>query len=651
MEVDRMGYMRLVTNLLGYWALFLVSGAALVLIGVGSLRVARARIERPWARMFAAAALGLAVSTVSYALLRTAGRSVFLAAVPLLLWALLQTRAQEFAVTETRIGRREIAWTLLAAHIAFAIFAAVTFKGGGYPFHVTEKRWAYSAVIGRMMDLTGNENTFHVASLVAPAFRGATPYHYFEFWIAAALAHVPGTIDAVVLEAVVTPLVSTAAMLGLWALAERFRGDGPAGRVATIALGLSGPLHVLALGRFSLFTESWSWAGTAKVLEVNEFSAKALSLHVFFLVVALLVLSEEIAFSLCAVAFLPLLSATIAPAALTLFTVLVVYGLWHKKARLIDVAIPVLALLVAVVFYKIMAPAAGSGYASGVNSGSVLAPLHDPGLARNASHILLKTTIQLFVTLLPLALVLRFVDRRSQRAPHGLIVLFAVSGVITVGGLLAYTLLQRDVNAFQALSMPAGPALLACLVAAAATLSTQVTISNRLKWMGAFALAIPGLIGWIIEIRKRADEPYSDEYLLALEAARPRTPFTATIPSHKAALGRFASTYFQVPASAVSLFPQFSPLISLDVLELKSNPDWQAQSALEQSIFFQYWTRQQKTRPSLTAAEAEVMMLRDYHVSSLIVDGTREIPPHLASLVESVVKDPRSQEKLVTLRQ
>lgn len=120
-------------------------------------------------------ATGLFVLTLSYAFLISAGKTIFLGTLPVIVF-LIHTYRKEFAL-RLSLPDRKIVLVILASLVLLSIKNFFVFEWQtGIPDN------AFYARISYALRNTGIENEYHFLNELNPAYHGLSPYHYFELW-------------------------------------------------------------------------------------------------------------------------------------------------------------------------------------------------------------------------------------------------------------------------------------------------------------------------------------------------------------------------------------------------------------------------------------------------------------------------------------
>ncbi len=122
--------------------------------------------------------LGLISCIVLYSLIICIGKSIFLLSIPIILMLLFQKKEKDYS--------KNIELSSHKIHLLFITFLALifTFKSSlFYFFQSIYPDYSFYAKISYYLNLTGQENEFHIFNIYSTKYHGITPYHYFELWL------------------------------------------------------------------------------------------------------------------------------------------------------------------------------------------------------------------------------------------------------------------------------------------------------------------------------------------------------------------------------------------------------------------------------------------------------------------------------------
>jgi hypothetical protein len=160
------------------------------------------------------AILGMLLWIAGYAILQTGGKSVMWLLLPLLLVS-GSMRPKNFKL-HLREGFRALSKYWLPVLILSILFAAKTALLFDYESIIPDN--AFYARIVESLSQSGQENEYHFLSQLLDTYKGVSPYHYGEIWLASA-AHFLGGMQALLLFA--TPLISVLLVQSLYELVSK----------------------------------------------------------------------------------------------------------------------------------------------------------------------------------------------------------------------------------------------------------------------------------------------------------------------------------------------------------------------------------------------------------------------------------------------
>jgi hypothetical protein len=211
--------------LLKYYALLLTSGAAIVGLGLLLLRwLGQRQAGNPEFTLLLAFLAGTTAVVTVYSLAMTRGSTINLLFLPLLALYLgpkLLVRGQRAPAPDAQLASWWWAEALVVLTLGFA-WQAVSMYDPAYGYFITPNAdLVFAARNIHLLNELGIERTIYTDGPVA-AVAGNTPYHYFEYWLIAALAKVSGDLPIFNLKLNQVPLFLLGTYWGLGGLVRHY---------------------------------------------------------------------------------------------------------------------------------------------------------------------------------------------------------------------------------------------------------------------------------------------------------------------------------------------------------------------------------------------------------------------------------------------
>jgi hypothetical protein len=304
----------MILTLLKYYALLLASGAALVGLGLLVLKwLGQTQAKNPYFTLLLAFLTGTTALVTAYSLVVTQGSTInlgFLLLFAIYLGPKLWRRGQLAPLPEAWPTGW---WWAEAAAVLTLGFAwqAASMYDPGYGYFITPNAdVVFAARNIHLLNELGIERTIYTDGPVE-AVSGNTPYHYFEYWLIAALAKVSGNLPIFNLKLNQVPLFLLGTYWGLCGLVRHFMSVGWLAKVICFFL-LFGYFPFYPIGWLSSINTLQVFVATNVAL-IEPMLFKTLPIYVFTIAGLLFGLRAQWSGATMALLGLPIACTTAAP--------------------------------------------------------------------------------------------------------------------------------------------------------------------------------------------------------------------------------------------------------------------------------------------------------------------------------------------------
>ena len=598
--------------------------------------------------------------------------------VPILLQALRGGSRVKESLTATKPVFLEL---FLYALVLYGFFAAGILRRADWSSFIRIPHmidWGLYSIDMLALVQTGEENSYHVLSMMSQDYRGLTPYHYPILWLGGLLSSLLPKFSAFYLfSMVVYPLTGFLALVGSWAFIEHLAPIRWYHRLlALVCFFTSGvPLDVFA--KFFLTTQGEFLSTTFKDLDIFLFlSPKRFLAHSAFLISCLLLLKRMPYAALLSLLLLPLVSIDTLPA---VFGAVSIFGIVAYRNKFMSPGeIRRLAL-----FYFLFGILLVLLYQQ-LGNDKIL--LYNPGEAlrqsmSSVSGIMIPVLFffrgLVMVSLLyciPLVLVFWSLKKQNPDASP-LKVIFLIAALMTLSGLVGWAVFFPYIDAIQF-----GNGILTILQ----TILLLYLLSQFKNFpLSVRTLYILYLCGSLLFHFSRhywapsfkAALPYSKEYLDQIGAIRTRSKIGFSIRSEadfeKSWARRHIVTHslgddylifmphllkavelsaYEVPDTSFRARPKRIPLINMEI-DFEQTDKYRSKVMKESGIFFRFYEAEKRANPKLPMEEALVRFIEAFDLDWGIVSSNAQIPALLQERIKKVVVDPVSKESFILLKQ
>ncbi|MCI0606068.1 hypothetical protein L0156_24025, partial [bacterium] len=244
--------------------------------------------------------------------------------------------AEEFMV----IGRR-LPELLLYALVLYTIFAFGIIRRQDWSSllsvpHLVD--WGLYSVDMQTLVETGQENSYHVHTILSQDYHGLTPYHYVTLWLGGFLFSLfPGLTPFYLLTLIIYPLLGFLALTGSWAFVEQLKTKFHWYHrlLPLVCVFTSGVLFLPVLASHQSYQSQFL---TTTMRDLNGFlfyMPKRFISYSAFLIFSLLFLRKKYFAGMVSLLIVPLVSIDVAPA---VFGGVLIYGIINYRKKFLPVA-------------------------------------------------------------------------------------------------------------------------------------------------------------------------------------------------------------------------------------------------------------------------------------------------------------------------
>ncbi len=214
---------------LQYFGLFWLSLISFYLIGrvvvvlTSKIVGKNLQVESPSVHLFINIAAGITVSITLLSLFVTSGRTVNLLVLYVVIVFLWTLKKSSFGLENSltrHLTKALFVELLIYGTAIYSLFALEIIRRNDWSSILQASHlidWGLYSVDVQTMLQTGQENTYNVHSFLDAAYRGITPYHYFELWIGGIWPKLfPHVLPMYVFSLIVYPILCLFALISGW---------------------------------------------------------------------------------------------------------------------------------------------------------------------------------------------------------------------------------------------------------------------------------------------------------------------------------------------------------------------------------------------------------------------------------------------------
>ncbi len=648
-----------------FFQLFALALATLLLgwaVGHGTLRLAGLRPVGRYFTLFLALLTGLTVLIGLYATVCTRGQTLqvpVLLLLAALLWGLRRSAGPSASLPSAPTGRSlpgQWRSLLLLAGLGGAVFGLqyLVLYDPTSPFLLTPfQDYVYYSRL--TLPLNHGLETSSLETIY-PQFVTEQPYHYFELWLNALLVRATGLPSVWVCYLSTAAVLVTGVLLGFGALLEHFnlRRGGALG-LALLALGITGTVWPL-LGASSFVANGSLLNYLPLVLH-----PKIAPIYLFVLLAANLLLRNRYVPAALALAVLPLLFVSTAPAAGAGVAGLALSLRLRRQitvGQLAGMVLPMVGVAAWLGLFYVLQPPAYAFPHAPASALRALVPL--PGEGRTLLNIAIGALLNYALYYAGyFGLVLAVAGRRVGAVVRGQVPLLAWAGGSLLGAAVVRAIGHHFTDSFQFFSNPMVP-ISAVVVAA----GLAAAIQQAARPVLAYGLSAAGLLALLL-LDLRVADPATTRYSPTfLREVGPRLQRASNCGGFVLGNQDYAGIFTLAFDSNncgyyVADFKNDYTLVSLSTLAVDSlgtdpryRPDSaQARGILEQATLYRFRRLAAQHGQSLSPDSAVYRFVVQQHLGFVCVSKNGRLPVVLAPLVQTGYRDPYSGEKLYFLRQ
>jgi hypothetical protein len=660
-----------------------------VVVGLTSKIVGKnLQVESPSVHLFINIAAGITVSITLLSLFVTSGRTVnllVLYVVIVFLWTLKKSPfGSEKSVTR-HLTKALFVELLIYGTAIYSLFALEIIRRSDWSSILQAQHlidWGLYSVDVQTILQTGQENTYNVHSFLDAAYRGITPYHYFELWIGGIwpklCSHV---LPMYVFSLIVYPILCMFALIAGWMWLDEFRFSTRLSRFLVF-------LCLFTAGWFFLSSRFIEGSGFLKLLvlsfdDLNAFLVdvpKRAVVFSFLIGVILLIKNSKIVPAFILLLALPIFSVDSIAVVFGGTFLFVLYALRRKSISLSDGMFIYAAYGIFVVLFFLIYKAFGNHTISlyspsdvirqtfGLSSGQIVIPFLFAARALIATVMLYS--FHLFV------LVYRgrgFAEAGSGSPasnPHSILVLLFF---MFISGLAGWALLFSYIDAIQFFS--------GFLTA----LQTFILIlCIPLIWMNGKSLTKALFVVYLMITTSynfyatyfplQARLPYSQNYLDEIQKHKPASKVGISIQAEEDFSKQWAQRHvithslgddylifmhqfikpveigvFSVPETPFRPRPKKIPVLNISV-DFDAVDAHRNRIMKESSIFYRYFNQVKRQNPSISIEEAQVRFIESHNLDWAILSKNVPVNKFLQPRIERTITDAVSGEKFLILK-
>ncbi|MBC8111110.1 MAG: hypothetical protein H7Y04_08645, partial [Verrucomicrobia bacterium] len=182
----------MLTFYLSHYFICIIALSFFYLIGFFILRFTKPAFAQKgfFSDVFFSLFIGLTIFVTLYALLKTQFHSIHILFLLIAIFSWLEHQKfsqKSDSLSPTPVFKadwKQLLMIFTGFSLVFTFNSLLTLKEVSVPDHIFYSRIAY------YINLTGEENDYYIANVLDKNFRGATPYHFYELWLAGALTSV-----------------------------------------------------------------------------------------------------------------------------------------------------------------------------------------------------------------------------------------------------------------------------------------------------------------------------------------------------------------------------------------------------------------------------------------------------------------------------
>ncbi len=679
---------------LQYFGLFWLSLVSFYLIGrvvvgfTSKIIGKNLEVESPSIHLFINIAAGITVSITLFSLFVTSARTVNLLVLYVAIVFLWTLKKSPFGVEKNiplHLTKALIVELLIYGTAIYSLFALEIIRKSDWSSILQASHlidWGLYSVDVQTMLQTGQENTYNVHSFLDTAYRGITPYHYFELWIGAIwpklCSHV---LSMYAFSLIVYPILCLLALIAGWMWLDEFRFSTLLSRFLVF-------LCLFTAGWFLLSSRFINGSGFLKLLVLSFDDLNAFLMDVpkravvfsFLIGVILLIKNSKIMPAFILLMALPIFSVDSIAAVFGGTFLFVLYALRRKSISLGDGMFIYAAYGIFVALFFLIYKAFGNHTISlyspsdvihqtfGLSSGQIVIPF------LFAVRALIATLALYSFHLVLLAVRGRgFAEVGSGSPASDLNSILMLLFFMFLSGLAGWALLFSYIDAIQFFS--------GFLTA----LQTFILIlCIPLIWMNGKSFAKFLFVAYLLITTSYniyatyfplgAKLPYSQIYLDEVLKHKPASKVGISIQAEEDFSKQWAQRHvithslgddylifmpqyikpveigvFSVPETPFRPRPKKIPLLNISV-DFDAIDAHRNRIMKESSIFYRYFNQVKNQNPSIGIEEAQVRFIESHNIDWAILSKNVAVNKFLQSKIERTITDAVSGEKFLILK-
>lgn len=662
-----------------YLGLFWLSIISFYLIGrfVVGLTFKNIKVESPFLHLFINIATGITVATTFFSLFITAGKTINLLTIYVVILFLWTLKKSSFSFPKNAATHFPILELLIYGTAIYSLFALEIIRRNDWssvlqPAHLID--WGLYSVDVQTMLLAGQENTYNVHNFLDAAYHGMTPYHYFELWIGGVWSKIlPHLLPMYLFSLVVYPILCLLALIAGWMWLDEVKSSTRRNRFLVF-------LCLFSAGWFFLSSRFIHGSGFFQLLilsfdDLNAFLVdvpKRAVVFSFLIAAILLIKNSKIKPGLIMLLALPVFSVDSIAAVFGGIFLYVLFAVRRKIISLSDGIFIYAAYAIFTVLFFLIYKAFGNHTISLYSPSDVIRQTF--GLSAGQIAIpLLFAARAVIATLALYSFHLAMLSNRgrgfavvgceSPASNHSILLLLFF---MLVSGLAGWALLFTYIDAIQFFSG---------FLTALQTFVLILCISRIRKSFPKIILVGYLLITTSYNIYATyfpidAKLPYSETYLNEISKYKPASKVGISIQAEEDFSKQWAQRHvithslgddylifthqyikpvemgvFNVPDTSFRPRPRKLPLLNISV-DFDSVDAHRNRIMKESSIFYRYYNQNR----NLSIEEAQVRFIESHNIDWAILSKNVQVNKFLQSKIERTITDDVSGEKFLILK-
>jgi hypothetical protein len=543
----------------------------------------------------------------------------------------------------------------------FFLYRYITIMTGGSELPIVMNMDGIKHAIRAAFILRTGVESVNVNYLIPPG--GVDPYHYFEAWTIGLLGTMLRMNFWVAEQIVAFPIVSTIIVCGFWGILSNWKLAWFYYLLAISVVFFTG-FYFYQIENINLLR----YTGGFMINAYDEWKGFVVSFAYLIVILSfnLAFSSERVIYSILVLLYLPFLSITLAPSAITISFVLIIIGLLFPKTfrwglRLNDLMYPVLVAAFIGCFYYFFESKVG--YINKPSASIMLKQLTSLSVVKARVIIVAEKAVQALVIYLPYlviigyCLVQRNIGKRIAAIDARWHFLLALMITVIAVGAFFWQFFYNMFGANQFLfytAMPFVNVSLMLLLLLSVSLLKRKMEKGLVITVVAISIVLFVYRSYNIHLRGKAEwfDKYSQEYIsnVRREVAKMNVRYGVKI-EHKENFVKFNDTHHLLGSFLPGYFND-SYLVSYTLAKMYYNneaPNEEARMLLPKSPLVGYCMNLKQHNQFSGVDDALLRMIHKYGFSFVFVDKKEQLIAPLLPLVKSEIVDRKSGEKFYVL--